>query len=685
MAGLVIVLRETDAVRYWRIWAEEEQKINFRRDTAAAKRCTASFAALELKTFYEKADPGLQVIIKSERPSDGTFIELGIADRNTGGGFNLTPEASGLIVTGHGRNGLINGVYELLRLQGWRWLEPGPYGESPPESSAWNWPIKAVEVIPSFRYRGIDAYRESDESVEYLRWMARNRINVVFYKPASAKFAGKFGMYNRKGGHLLQKIMNPDNCLPSGRTIWEEHPEWYGLPEGGQRKKETAAWTQLCISQKSLLDYLSFKVLELLRGEMNEVDIIDLWGFDTWGKNCRCHDCANTGNGADQNLFLLSYIRDYLNAHLDREVRMNTISYEGSVTMEPPTRPVPENLVKAGDIVIFYPIKRCYRHLLSDKNCILNKPYRDSLEGWSRDGSGLSIWAGEYYNVSKFEDLPLIFTKLIPAEMRYYHAHGADGATYMHNISINWGIRSLTQLQHTRYAWDINTKDEPFLSEYFQRKYGTHANSMQQIYNKIEEGSADISSWRNWGIGAQGKLMSWEGNRPEKEFTLDHFLTEDDVIKAMRASASLLDEALDGIRENLKKEQNSNWKNLPSVQAIAKINTPQEYDKIRYYDKLEYRLAEDCRMLIYGLDSMCLLLAVTEYHNTLRLNGDGISEWAKIELISSKMSDYYVPISFENPTPGIICRDALTRTQLRMLITRCRGARIKLFEKETII
>ncbi|OQA87198.1 MAG: hypothetical protein BWY31_00910 [Lentisphaerae bacterium ADurb.Bin242] len=681
--SLKIVLPFPGMEHSWRTRAEEERKIDFRRDPSGAALCTAAYAASELKYFLEKAAPEPEVEITERNPAEPSpFVRLEIEGKDTGGGFELQPRGSGLVVKGHGRNGLLNGVYELLRLQGWRWLEPGPYGEIAPDKPTFDFLKCAKTCIPSFRYRMIDQYRESDDSVELLKWFSRHRINAVFRKTATGRFADKLGMLSRRGGHLLTKLMNPERLLPDGRTIWDAHPEWYGLPADGVRKKETALRIQLCFSQPGVIDYLCRSVFELLTsGEMAEVDMIDLWGFDTWGKNCSCEGCRHLGNGADQNLFLLSRIRDFLNRNLDRKVMMNTISYEGTVTMEATTKPVPRNLAAAGDFVIFYPIRRCYRHLLGDRRCELNKSYRESLEGWHQKAPGLSLWSGEYYNVSKFEDLPLVFADLIPAEMRYYHANGCNGATYMHNLSPNWGVRALTQLQHTQYAWDTGTDDKAFLAEYFVGKYGLHADKMRAVYRKIEDGLGDISSWRNWGIGALDVLMPWAGERPEKEFSLPHFPTVKAVLSALRKGVKQLESALEELRECLRAEQARNWHDLPAIRDIPPILTPAGLEKIRFYDKVEYRLGEDIRGLVYGLDTLRLLQRIVEYHDALYRGMKGEKQWEKIEELASKMSGCYVPIAYEGSAPGVQVKDALTRTQLRMLITRCRGARIRQKEK----
>ena len=681
MSGLTIVLPCKGAGKLWNVWAESEWDIDFRRDRFEAERCTACFAALELKTFLLKMNYQLVVRVAESRPAEGRFIELRIEGKDTGGGFRMVPDNAGVVIAGHDRNGLLNGAYEFLRIQGWRWVEPGQRGECPPDSPEIKWPSRETDIIPSFKYRGLDAYRESNDSLEYLLWMARNRLNVCFRKAASAQLADKLGMHSRTGGHLLQRILRPDRYLENGKTLWEEHPEWYGLPSDGKRTKELATRIQLCVSQGTLLKYIGDELVRLLKGTMAGVDIVDVWGFDTWGKTCACPDCQKTGNGADQNLRLLSVLRErldqaYEDGELDRRVMIDTAAYEGTVTLDGPTKPVPENLSKAGDICIFYPIRRCYRHDLDDADCAINRKYRDALLSWRGNDPGLSVWAGEYYNVSKYEDLPLLFSRRIPHDMRFYHAAGARGATYMHAVFVNWAMRSLTQVQHAQYSWDVHTDDEQFLDDYFQSRYGKCASEMRRAYALIEEGSLDVSAWRNWGVGALDRLLLWDGTVPEKELRFGHFENSTEAIAGAQRSAEMLQQAADTIGRLLEREQAANWQALPRPGYVP-VN-PQEAEAFKRFDTLEYRLGESRRLLVYGLDTMRLLTALMTYHDALYrrdwANADKC--WGEVERLAAKMAMYFQPIAFEQPGPGLNSQDALTRTQLRPVITRCRGARL---------
>ena len=679
MSRLTIVLRYPGAARMWKVWADAETSIDFRRDFSGAARCTACYAAGELLYFLRKSLPGFELTVEEAIPKTGLFIGLEIRGNEFFGSFELKPAKNGILVIGYGRNGLLNGCYELLRIQGWRWLEPGIYGESAPDDPTLDFLKAKGKFTPSFRYRMIDQYRESDDSMELLRWFSRNRINVVFRKAATGKFADKLGMLSRRGGHLLQKIMAPDVPMEDGRTLWEAHPEWYGLPADGKRSQELATRTQLCLSNRKMIRWLSAKICAILQNEMKDIDILDLWGFDTWGRTCSCPHCADMGNGSDQNLRLLSEIQSYLQRHLDRPVMLDTLSYEGTATMEPPTKPVPRNLTDSGCMVIFYPIRRCYRHLLADRGCELNRSYDKSLRGWRKQAPELALWAGEYYNVSYHEDLPLVFGSLIPAEMRYYFKHGCSGVTYMHNLSPNWGVRSLTQLLHTQFAWDVLTDEKSFLNEYFKRKYGSHATPIRRAYALLEDAFRDVTLWRNWSSCFQSAKMlfsEFDGLPPEKDFSVAHYPEAEAALKALRKAVKQAERAKMLIKACLIAERRDNWRELPIYCGPVPV-TPLDLERSRYYDKYEYRLGEDLRGVIYGADSLRFILAMAEYYHALHLGRSGERQWRALEEIADKLNEYWVPVTYENPGPGVRILDGLSRTQQRTALTRCRGARLR--------
>jgi len=105
--------------------------------------------------------------------------------------------------------------------------------------------------------------------------------------------------------------------------------------------------------------------------------------------------------------------------------------------------------------------------------------------------------------------------------------------------------------------------------------------------------------------------------------------------------------------------------------------TPLGLEKLRYYDKMEYRIGEDLRGALYGAEMLRLEYVLLNYHNALRLGRSGSREWLAVEKTAARLNEWLVPATYENPGPGVQIKDGLSRSQLRMCITRCRGARIK--------
>ena len=237
-------------------YAVQEAEVDFRGDPEAARRCTLCFAATELARVLGRLGFGTRYVSSEAIPAKPDTLTLvltaglpaaGADDR--GCGYTLRPAGHTLTLAGESRVGALYAAYAFLRLQGVRWYEPGEGGELlPPPSGTLTLPDEEVSSAPAMDFgRGLDIYAPLKASVQFLLWMARNRMNVCGYNEVTRPLAQKLGFYLRTGGHLFEPFLDPDITLPDGRTIWEAHPEWYGLPESGVRAKETALWVQFCV------------------------------------------------------------------------------------------------------------------------------------------------------------------------------------------------------------------------------------------------------------------------------------------------------------------------------------------------------------------------------------------------------------------------------------------------------
>jgi len=661
---IVIVVPFAGADRETRIWAEQEEGIDFRRQPDLAARCTAAFAAVELADHLQKTLADTTIAFAPARPKDKTFIELAIAGRSTrNDAFQLRPEGGGVVIEGRGRTGLLYGAYELLRMQGWRWYAPGENGAVvPPKRDVLALPRTARSYAPAMtRGRGFFMSPVSAESTDLCLWMARNRLNLIGYRPNTGPLAAKLGMTFNVGGHIFEAILAPDRVMSSGKTLWEEHPQWYGLPASGRRKKSSALATQFCVSQPELLDFLGRELLKKVIGPWRQADLVEVWGFDTWGSTCTCPECRALGNSTDQMLHFLSAMRRCLNratadGRLDHPLTLSGCAYEGTSTMGGPDKPFPADLIAAHDVIVFYPINRCYAHGLYDNTCTDTRRYRADLKSWLARTPNMDVFFGEYYNVSKYEDLPLLFTATMRGDIPGHHAAGCRGLTYMHLPLVNWSVRTLTQNLYAQLAWDPGTDVDKFLAEYFNLWYGPFADRIRTVYDHAESAWRDVSQWRNWDkTSVLSRLLRWQGGKPAQTMAVPAHLGD-----ASQAAES-------------------------GRQAVAKLDAATEIlaslrRRAEYRPPYELRIGEDCRALRYGRDTIQLMSLLVEYHEALRLdqaeqNG---ALWRRIEHVSATMEGYWVPISYAGKGhAGLESHDALTRTQLRSLVSRCRDYRIK--------
>ncbi len=682
MEYICIVVPFEGAEKYTPIWAFEESGIDFRKEVEKAARCTSAFAAVELKKYLLRTLSSVHISFSSTPPSHDFFIELQLMDKKSKNEqFYLEPCKSGVIIKGEGRTGLLYGAYEFLRLQGWRWHEPGRAGEIVP-GFAENLvlPEEKQSFKPSMNEgRGFDFEYASMESEELLTWMARNRLNVSGYRLTTVSLSHKLGMTLKSGGHIFEEILDPDRELPSGKTIWEEYPHWFGLPEGGIKEKNTALKTQFCVSQGNLIEYLGQALIHYLINKWREADRIDLWGFDTWGSTCTCSDCFKRGNSTDQMLYFMSCMRkvvdDSVNQGiLNHNVQLIMCGYEGTGTISGPDHPFPDNLLAAGDYIVFYPINRCYSHDFSDAGCSQNGRYRHELKGWFNHSESMPVIIGEYYNVSKFEDLPLLFTTRIVNDLPTYYGIGVRGVTYMHVPMVNWAMRTLTQLLYAQLSWDINTDVKAFIDEYFAARYGPYQESLRNAYNKMEQAWFGISEWRAWKADSiLSLLLCWDGKKPQHLVPVnDHIISLENIAADGERSLSLMREALALINE----ARSEDWIRVARLGGHNRTIAVNPFGaRGETLDNLyEMRLGEDRRLLIYGIDTMRIMVSFVKYYNALYHDDMAVeATWKAIEEVAEKLDSYYLPISYSYPGVGLESKDAQTRSQFREIIGRCRN------------
>lgn len=393
-------------------WANSENYINWRKDFYEATRCTVAFACIELRNFLKDILIDSEIYFGNQPNTDVNITVEAENIKGRTGIYSLIPCNNGLKIVGKDRVGALYGVYEFLKLQGYRWLSPDTAGGTvvPQKTEFLVLPKNEQHFSPKMDlWRGFDF--EGFLPGEHMWiYMARNRLNGVRPQLSCIGLQNKLGMVFKDGGHFFNSILSPESVLPNGKTVWEAHKEWYGVrADGKEVTPQNAMQTQFCVSNDEVCNYFSAEVVRRLQNEWYYADRLDILGFDTWGNTCNCEKCKSLGNSTDQTLYFLSKLRNTLNsANLDRKVELVLCSYGGTCTLEPPVNEIPKNLIEAGDSIVFYPITRCYRHHLDEPNCYENNYFQKCITGWLNKKPAMPMVMGEYYDCSKFEEIPAV-------------------------------------------------------------------------------------------------------------------------------------------------------------------------------------------------------------------------------------------------------------------------------------
>ena len=519
--------------------------------------CTECFAATELQRLLRRMtgrDDDF-ALVDDDAPGEGDWIVVGGPTSNAVArrlapriGLDdeelarLGPEGYRLktaavdgrrvtLVAGGGRVGTLYGAYDLLYRLGCRWLAPGEAQEDAPSIDA----LGEFDVAerPAFATRGFHAW-EDRADVDFLLWMARNRLNYWCVEQSERALMRKLGIQMSCGGHHTESLfLNPHHAYPydhlafdaddtlrpdpypasdsflgdangDGRlSYFEAHPEWFPMVKGrrvpGIDVNRPEFGTNYCTSNRHATDELMKNFVQaLVDGPYRDADVVRFWTLDV-GKWCECSECAALGAPTDRNLLLVHRLdREIKKARaegrLHRPIILRFLAYADVI--EPPTRPLPPGFDYRTCSATFFPIVRCYVHDFDDPGCDRNAHYRKNLHGWALDPRRHyrgQLCIGEYYNVSGYRSLPVCFMHTMARDIPCYYRAGARHFHYMHVTTGNWGNKALTNYQMARQLWDVETDCPALWDDYFARRYGPAAGTMQRFYASLEMMFSNVS------------------------------------------------------------------------------------------------------------------------------------------------------------------------------------------------
>jgi hypothetical protein len=507
------------------------------------------------------------------------------------------------IIEGAGRIGTLYGVYRYLEELGVKFIGLGEKGTILPVSYV---PIPSdLKIIenPSYLTRGFYTWNDRKTDREFFLWMARNKLNYWTVENQPVKLLKKLGLKLSVGGHRTQGIVfNSDDEYPynhpkfkndeskpvdnykvgneySGDTnndgklsYFEAHPEWYGMKDGKRIKitysdNASQTGTNFCTSNEDARTEFAKRITQqLISGEWKYVDLFEFWLFDG-GPNlwCTCDRCKQAGDSYSDRLLNVTYdILKELNrvrqsGKLNRRVEVSSIAYHA--TLDPPTKPLPEDYDYKNSSITFFPIGRCYVHSFADPACTeINQRQLKSFQGWTMGNRRYyqgSVFLGEYYNVSSFKNMPTVFSKIMAADIPWYYRNGARQFHYMHTPDTLWGSLTLNQYLMGKLLWNINSDSRIILDNYFSNYYPTTSKTSRKYYEQLEIATANIKVFKHYVEIENGTNYTLRGRLLKGDlFQLDHLHYDEfhpmlndgpdlvEIIDAMELAKKYLEESL---------------------------------------------------------------------------------------------------------------------------------------------
>jgi hypothetical protein len=246
--------------------------------------------------------------------------------------------------------------------------------------------------------------------------------------------------------------------------------------------------------------------------------------------------------------------------------------------------------------------------------------------------------------------------------------------TYMHVPFVNWGQRALLQNLYAQLSWDANTDIEAYCEEYFRRWYESDDGRLPRMYELIDQAWLYISQWRAWSEKSiLSQLIKWDGRRPQISLSVDsHFKSAEEAVRVGREAVAAMHKAM-MLLEQVRREARYRLKSTTESSAVNPRQLAEIESRRRTVDR---RLGDDRRLLRYGIDIMTAMTELVAYHQSLYkrdMDEAGVC-WKAVEQAADALDSYFVPIDYEWPGPGLISKDALTRSQLDHTIDRCRIA-----------
>ena len=397
------------------------------------------FAKSELIQYLTKAkstDKAPQdITLAIVEPSD-----TGLPSHSVYDGYSITWPQSHLELRAASPKGLLNGVYDILRLVGFAFPFPGV--DRYPSKQNWS-AVKANASgqwqVPSFRHRILhfDNMRLTSEMID---WIGKLKINMLqqplhVYKVDLDANPNLVEMIKDRGIEMNIGCHGFDNWLPPSK-YGKQHPQWYAQkhvvhkgvltdPNDALNPDEFSGG-QICLSNLDVIQEFAKNVIAYLK-EHPEVGTISLWPNDGIAGWCTCEKClalepepdrpdpqTGTPSRITSYLWFIQQIGKLVQDQV-ADARIEFGAFYDFATPPQDTRVVPQ-----GDRYLGFLVDDYFGCLLHGHGENCNRPRIEQAHRQWREVFPDEIYAiGYYSDLHKIMDFPIVYTTKIKEDFAY--------------------------------------------------------------------------------------------------------------------------------------------------------------------------------------------------------------------------------------------------------------------------
>lgn len=458
---------------------------------------TLRFAGEELKKYLDQIS-GANFAITPV--SGNNAIIISIAENHLSqaeNSYTISKDKSEIHLSGIDEAGALYAVYDFLSQLGCRWAAPAfdfynnKHEYIPRSNTLVYTHLNNQQETPAFKYRKLyieeGLSHNSTNLSQLVEWMPKARFNILV-APINYQGHGKVkwdnwrthlipqlkkrGIKVEVGGHGYQNFLNAS--MESG-TLFNKHPEWFGMNEKGERSADKK-WV-CCTSNPEAVAYVHRNLLAYLKARP-EIEIFDFWPPDSedW---CYCSNCTALGSASTRHALFVNQTAQFLKKHLP-DVKLECLAYSRY------TAP-PDSIEIDPDVLVdFCPIKQNFDYQIYEPQAENNNLYNNHLKAWKKLFKG-EVNLYSYFRRYAWRSLPNILTQYIQKDLQYYKSIGVSGVS-VYSEPGDWFTYGINHYAFSHIAWNPNVNIDKVIKNYVTTVYGDAAADIAiRAYKELEE------------------------------------------------------------------------------------------------------------------------------------------------------------------------------------------------------